>query len=801
VRDCSPAWYRTNEAQTHRLVPWLNRELNVLLEQSGQHSQLAFLLQQIMDWVKLYNISSPEMRDLLQPYLGIRTEHFQHEFHHFARHPCDITGWDRSVRYASRPATEVVSSDSEEGPGGPGGRYLDELRTRMHILRDSAARVHRALEGPTLGLGVTEYPDRGPRPQRGFRREMDRFWGLRGRVAPEEEGEGRRRKSRAPARRERGLPGGLQESAMDLSLGQPSTSQGHNSGLTRLVIPDTDSGDSGGEAPLVVDGSPATSPVREILQDVVSLVVEPNQAVAASLHPASYTATHTQLGFLTDLTGLLPLDASLHTPPPPDAPAMEAEENSDLEVVDVIEAKTRKVRDPVVVELSDTESSDQEQNRAISEELRRQAETGVMPFPVFNQDEPVVISSDEDEEVAVPEPSSWQEFHNYSQSISSGSLRMRLNTLGGLGESENSSRASRRETVPPSHPDSSSDDDLIVVKTEHNTIDPITKREIVEPVRNKKCNHIYEKSTIYSMIDLARENSKPVKCPYMGCNCRDFKKTDLVKDKEVLGHLNAIRDERERVQTEQREKDRKAAEERRKRRNGGNESDKSADSIVEEVIEMIRSDQNSSQIEIPGISEPKLSESSTDETASKTEISNTSSDRTNTVNNEPDAGINSSVEPEKSKNISKTAKYSRASRKSNKRKSQQRLSESQSSDSDTPLSKAVFKKKRNPIEGLVPAEGQLEKEVRKAKKSVKNIKILGKKVTETWCIEKARKRKKKSEQKAQNGNSGDEEDSDSDEEDSVSKKGKSSRSKPAKNKTRPKRSKNPTSYEELEEDF
>merc|ERR1719290_785694 len=140
-----------------------------------------------------------------------------------------------------------------------------------------------------------------------------------------------------------------------------------------------------------------------------------------------------------------------------------------------------------------------------------------------------------------------------------GSMRMRLNTLD-TGRGKRSKKFSS-----PSPAESSSEDDLIVVKTEHNTIDPITKKQIVEPVKNKKCNHIYEKSTIYSMIDLARENSKPVKCPYMGCNCRDFKKTDLVKDKEVLGHLNTIRDERERAQTEQREKDRKAAEERRKR--------------------------------------------------------------------------------------------------------------------------------------------------------------------------------------------------------------------------------------------
>ena len=52
--------------------------------------------------------------------------------------------------------------------------------------------------------------------------------------------------------------------------------------------------------------------------------------------------------------------------------------------------------------------------------------------------------------------------------------------------------------------ESSDEDDLIVIKTEHNTIDQEAKKQIVEPVKNKKCNHIYEKSTIYSMIDLAR---------------------------------------------------------------------------------------------------------------------------------------------------------------------------------------------------------------------------------------------------------------------------------------------------------
>merc|ERR1719228_342937 len=140
---------------------------------------------------------------------------------------------------------------------------------------------------------------------------------------------------------------------------------------------------------------------------------------------------------------------------------------------------------------------------------------------------------------------------------------MRLNTLD-TGRGKRSKKFSS-----PSPAESSSDDDLIVVKTEHNTIDPITKKQIVDPVKNKKCKHIYEKSTIYSMIDLARENSKPVKCPYMGCNCRDFKKTDLVKDREVLGHIHNLKEEQVRADKERKEKERKAGEKRKKNKTGG----------------------------------------------------------------------------------------------------------------------------------------------------------------------------------------------------------------------------------------
>merc|ERR1712240_402683 len=237
---------------------------------------------------------------------------------------------------------------------------------------------------------------------------------------------------------------------------------------------------------------------------------------------------------------------------------------------------------------------------------------GYIPPPVFDPDEPVVISSDDDEDA----PASSVPDHNYMNAM--GSMRMRLNTL-------DTSRGKRsKKFSSPSPAESSSEDDLIVVKTEHNTIDPITKKQIVEPVRNKKCNHIYEKSTIYSMIDLARENSKSVKCPYMGCNCKDFKKTDLLKDKEVSGHINKVREEKEKADNEKREVEKKAREDKRKRREEGNDSDRSADSIVEEVIEMIKDKSEDAQTR----KEPNLSE-----TSSSSDLS-TSDDSTSKSNSD-----------------------------------------------------------------------------------------------------------------------------------------------------------------------
>jgi len=114
-RECTPDWYRTNEAQTHRLVPWLNRELNVLSDLFRHRSREENMINRIIKWVKRYHITGPDMRDHLLPYLGTRTNHFQHEFYNFARSPYDLEGYYRNVTYDTRSLpTVIVSSDSDD---------------------------------------------------------------------------------------------------------------------------------------------------------------------------------------------------------------------------------------------------------------------------------------------------------------------------------------------------------------------------------------------------------------------------------------------------------------------------------------------------------------------------------------------------------------------------------------------------------------------------------------------------------------------------------------------------------------
>lgn len=124
-RECSVDFYRENPAQIYRLMPWINRELVVLLR--GNAFQIQVVMNYLTELLTLHDIQSPQFRAYFQTFLGHRTDHFIHELLNFSRSPYDMIGYDRHVRYAPyyRPETRnrqtatneneevVISSDNE----------------------------------------------------------------------------------------------------------------------------------------------------------------------------------------------------------------------------------------------------------------------------------------------------------------------------------------------------------------------------------------------------------------------------------------------------------------------------------------------------------------------------------------------------------------------------------------------------------------------------------------------------------------------------------------------------------------
>ena len=110
-RDISAAFFARNPASTHRLVPWLNRELNVLLNHHDDHIQ--FVLELILELITRYSIDSEEFFQHIQPFTDRRTRHFIHEFYSFARAPYDIVAYDQNAVYdnVDLPVHEIESED------------------------------------------------------------------------------------------------------------------------------------------------------------------------------------------------------------------------------------------------------------------------------------------------------------------------------------------------------------------------------------------------------------------------------------------------------------------------------------------------------------------------------------------------------------------------------------------------------------------------------------------------------------------------------------------------------------------
>lgn len=81
--------------------------------------------------------------------------------------------------------------------------------------------------------------------------------------------------------------------------------------------------------------------------------------------------------------------------------------------------------------------------------------------------------------------------------------------------------------------------EIITTVATEQYIDAITQKQIVSPVRNRKCNHVYEKS----IRELIKKRPR-TKCPIVGCKNREFlTQADLVNDENLKIHLSQMQHE------------------------------------------------------------------------------------------------------------------------------------------------------------------------------------------------------------------------------------------------------------------
>ncbi|XP_020793196.1 E3 SUMO-protein ligase NSE2 [Boleophthalmus pectinirostris] len=74
------------------------------------------------------------------------------------------------------------------------------------------------------------------------------------------------------------------------------------------------------------------------------------------------------------------------------------------------------------------------------------------------------------------------------------------------------------------------DEDIAVTQSQMNFTCPLTTVEMVNPVKNKKCNHHYDEEAIVNLIRNRHSQRKKCRCPVVGCANSDVKESDLVPD-------------------------------------------------------------------------------------------------------------------------------------------------------------------------------------------------------------------------------------------------------------------------------
>ncbi|XP_015119952.1 E3 ubiquitin-protein ligase Topors [Diachasma alloeum] len=146
----SAEFFRSNPYELNRLIPWINRDLQILL--NGNEPHIAYVLRTIMDSLTRHDLRSAELRDVLRPHFGIHTDHFLHELMNYARTGYEMAAYDNYITYPTH--------------GLPSG-YMNSVQSPAQSSSSSSSSSSddsdvRVVDN--VDVGPVEMPGVGPHP-------------------------------------------------------------------------------------------------------------------------------------------------------------------------------------------------------------------------------------------------------------------------------------------------------------------------------------------------------------------------------------------------------------------------------------------------------------------------------------------------------------------------------------------------------------------------------------------------------------------------------------------------------------
>ncbi|XP_061183216.1 E3 SUMO-protein ligase NSE2-like [Saccostrea echinata] len=88
----------------------------------------------------------------------------------------------------------------------------------------------------------------------------------------------------------------------------------------------------------------------------------------------------------------------------------------------------------------------------------------------------------------------------------------------------------------PQTPTCTGDEEMVLTQTDINTRCPYTGKDMVNPVKNRHCEHNYDREGILHYIKTKKNRAK---CPVSGCmNENPIQKEDLIENKELKRYID-----------------------------------------------------------------------------------------------------------------------------------------------------------------------------------------------------------------------------------------------------------------------